>query len=361
LDKFDGRVNEYDLVILDQLPSRTKSASEVLLQIKTAKIPVWYIIGSETNLATFNTLETGIIITGSLNKSNEVQPVLQDDFSLFTIGKETADALHRFPPLLAPFGDYKTTANDYVMLTQQIGSVNTGRPLVLFNESASVKTAVLCGENIWRWRLADFSSHENFDAFNEMISKIVQYLIVKENKSHFRILSKNTFPENEPLVFDAEVTNDNYELINTPDINITITNAAKKTFPFTFSKTEKAYTLNAGYFPAGNYHYKANVKVGGKTYNSEGEFSVSALQVEQNETTADHQLLYALAHKSGGELYYPNQLDALAKALEQRDDIKTVSYSHYKLQDLINLKWVFFLLLLLLSAEWFLRKRSGAY
>jgi hypothetical protein len=96
-------------------------------------------------------------------------------------------------------------------------------------------------------------------------------------------------------------------------------------------------------------------------YNSEGEFSVTALQVEQNETTADHQLLYALSHKTGGELFYPGQLDALAKTLEQREDIKTISYSHYKLEDLINLKWVFFLLLALLSAEWFLRKRSGAY
>jgi len=163
------------------------------------------------------------------------------------------------------------------------------------------------------------------------------------------------------VVFDAEVTNDNYELINTPDINITITNSEKKIFPFTFSKTEKAYTLNAGYFPAGNYRYKATVKAGEKIYNSEGEFSVSALQAELNETTADHQLLYALSQKTGGELFYPDQLDQLEKTLEKRDDIKTVSYSHYKLQDLINLKWVFFLLLILLSLEWFLRKRSGAY
>ena len=174
------------------------------------------------------------------------------------------------------------------------------------------------------------------------------------------MLSKNSFAENEPLTFDAEVTNDNYELINAPDLNITITNSDKKTFPFTFSKTEKAYTLNAGYFPAGNYRYKATVKAGEKVYTNEGEFSVSALQVEQNETTADHQLLYALSHKSGGELFYPNQLDALLKTLEAREDIKTVSYSHYKLEDLINLKWVFFLLMALLSVEWFIRKRSGA-
>ena len=360
-DQFDGKLNEYDVVVLHQLPSTGKSASDLLLKIKAAKIPTLFILGTESNLNVFNSLETGISISGTLNKSNEVQPVFSTNFSLFNISNETADALHHFPPLLAPFGDYKATSNDYVMLTQQIGSVNTGRPLLLFNENGSSKTAVLCGEGIWRWRLNDFNTNGNFNAFNELITKVTQYLIVRENKSHFRIISKNSFPENEPLSFDAEVTNDNYELINIPDINITITNSEKKTFPFTFSKTEKAYALNAGYFPAGNYRYKAMVKVGEKVFNSEGEFSVSALQLEQNETIADHQLLYALAHKTGGELFYPNQLDALAKTLEQREDIKTVSYAHYKLEDLINLKWVFFLLLMLLSAEWFLRKRSGAY
>ena len=361
LDKFDGKLNDADLIVLHQVPSFSKSASDVLSKIKTSGIPVLHIIGTQSNMNAFNTFDAGISITGTLNKSNEVEPVLSSNFSLFTIGKETTDEIHNFPPLLAPFGDYKATTNVSVMLTQQIGSVSTGKPLLLFNESGANKSAVLCGEGIWRWRLSDYNSNGNFNAFNEMITKVAQYLMVHENKSHFRILGKNSFPENEPVTFDAEVTNENYELINAPDINLTITSSEKKIFPFTFSKTEKAYNLNAGYFPSGNYHYKATVKAGEKIYGSEGQFSVSALQVEQNETVADHQLLFALSHKTGGEMYYPNQLDALAKALDQRDDIKTVSYSHYQLQDLINLKWVFFLLLLLLSAEWFLRKRSGAY
>jgi hypothetical protein len=361
LDRFDGRLNDFDVVVMHQLPSATKNASDIISKLKSSNIPVFYILGSESNLNVFNSLETGINISGSLNKSNEVQPVLNENFSLFTISNQTADALHIFPPLHVPFGEYKTTANDYVLLSQQIGSVSTGKPLLLLNESGASKTAVLCGEGIWRWWLTDYNAIGNFDAFNELMTKIIQYLIVHENKGHFRIISKNNFPENEQLSFDAEVTNQNYELINTPEINMTITNSEKKTFPFTFSKTEHAYTLNAGYFPAGNYRYKATVKEGEKVYNSEGEFSVSALQVEQSETVADHQLLYALSHKTGGELFYPNQLDELAKALDQRDDIKTISYSHYKLEDLINLKWVFFLLLLLVSVEWFLRKRSGAY
>jgi hypothetical protein len=140
-----------------------------------------------------------------------------------------------------------------------------------------------------------------------------------------------------------------------------IINQEKKNFPFTFSKTDKAYTLKAGYLPVGDYTYNASVKVGDKALSSAGIFSVSALQVESNETIANHSLLFSLAKDHGGAMVYPKNLNDLAKMIASRDDIKSVSYEHKQLKDLINLKWVFFLLLTLVSLEWFLRKRSGSY
>src|SRR6185436_18930364 len=127
-------------------------------------------------------------------------------------------------------------------------------------------------------------------------------------------------------------------------VNITLTNAFNKNFQYTFSKTEKGYTLNAGYLPAGQYKYKANVNAGGKFYQASGELSVTALKAEQIETVADHQLLYALSKKSGGEMYYPNQIKELTKKLLEREDIKTITYSHYKLRDLVEWKLIFFIL-----------------
>ena len=92
-----------------------------------------------------------------------------------------------------------------------------------------------------------------------------------------------------------------------------------------------------------------------------GEFSVSPIQVEFVNTVADHQLLYNLARKHDGSMVYASNLADLLGLIGDRDDIKSVSYTQKRLKELINLKWVFFLLLILLSAEWFLRKRNGAY
>ena len=163
------------------------------------------------------------------------------------------------------------------------------------------------------------------------------------------------------MELEAEVYNESYELINEPDVNIVITDANNKKFPFAFTKTTNAYRLNAGVFPVGEYSYEARVKVGEKLYTQKGKFSVSALQIELTNTVADHQLLYHLSKNHGGELVYPVNMDKLVEKLQAREDVKSVSYSENKLDDLLNLKWIFFLLLVLLSVEWFLRKRNGAY
>ncbi len=355
------QLRDYNLVILHNLPSVLHPVNDLLDQIKKSSTPVLYILGTQTSLSQFNNIDAGLKIGGDVMQSNLVEASINPDFSRFTISDEMRRMMPLFPPLTVPYGNYSLTTDNSVFLNQQIGSVTTTEPLQLFNESATTRTGIICGEGIWRWKMSDYATNGNFNVFHDWLMKTVQNLSIKEKNTHFRLINKNSFAENESITFDAEVYNDNYELINTPDVSITFVNQANKSFPYTFSKTEKGYTLNAGYLPAGQYKYKSMVNAGGKIYQLTGELSVTALQAEQIETVADHQLMYALAKKSGGEMFYPAQLKELGKTLLARDDIKTITYSHYKLRDLVDWKLIFFLLLGLLTVEWFLRKRAGAY
>lgn len=355
IDQFDKPLNKYNLVILHQLPSVRTTASKILSQLNSSDIPVWSISGANA------LLKRDLSMASSSSRTNESEPVLDENFPLFTISDELKKAIKDFPAVVCPFGAYQTDNNSNVLFYQRIGVVDTKTPLMLFSTVAQNKVAVFAGEGIWKWRLQDFASHGNHDMFNEFISKTVQYLSVKVDKSFFRIIGKNNFLENEPIEMEAEVYNQSYELINEPEVNISITNSENKKFPFTFGKTSNAYRLNAGMLPVGEYKYEAKVKVGDKLYEQKGEFSVSALQVEFTNTTADHQILYNIAHKNNGEMIYPSDLEKLSDKLNAREDIKSVSYTEKKLNDLINLKWIFFIILALISAEWFMRKRNGAY
>ncbi|MCW3072761.1 MAG: hypothetical protein JWO44_2651 [Bacteroidetes bacterium] len=355
IDAFDKPIKKYNLVILHQLPGIRTSASKVLTELNASDIPVWAFSGAGA------LMKKGPRSAVAASRTNECEPVMDDNFPLFTISDELRSAIKDFPAVVCPFGTYQADNNSDVLFYQRIGVVDTKTPMMLFSTEGDNKVAVFTGEGIWKWRLQDFAAHSNHALFNELVTKTVQYLSVKVDKSFFRIIGKNNFMENEPVEMEAEVYNQSYELINEPEVSIVISNADNKKFPFTFGKTSNAYRLNAGMFPPGEYKYEAKVKVGDKLYAQKGEFSVSALQVEFTNTVADHQMLYSLAQKHGGEMIYPAAMGQLAEKLNAREDIKSVSYSEKKLNDLVNLKWIFFVILALISAEWFMRKRNGAY
>lgn len=358
---FNGVLTPYNLVILHQIPAESNTYPKLLADLSKSDVPQLFILGNQSNSAAFNAINTGVSIPDARVKANEAQGAVDNGFTLFTLSDETRNFIPKLPPLLVPYGNYKLSNSATSFIIQKIGSVQTTYPLILFNDVNSRKTGVIAGEGIWRWRLADYEAHQNHSIFNEIINKTVQYLSVKVDKSLFRILAKTNFYENEALQFDAELYNESYELINEPEVSIEIINSENKRFPFSFSKTANAYRLSTTAFPVGEYKFLAKVKVGDKIMTQGGAFTISPLVIESINTTADHQLLYNLAKQHNGEMFTPATLDALQNKLLQRDDIKPVSYSEKKLKELINLKWVFFLLLTLLSLEWFLRKRNGGY
>jgi hypothetical protein len=355
VDNFDKPLKKYNLVILHQLPNSHTPATKIINELKAANIPIWVFSGAST------ILKSDLSIASSGQKTNECEAVLDQNFPLFTISDDLRRAIKTFPALVCPYGTYPNENSSNVLFYQRIGIVDTKTPLLFFNTVRENKIALFTGEGIWKWRLQDFASHGNHTLFDELISKTVQYLSVKVDKSFFKIVGKNNFMENEPIELEAEVYNESYELINDPEVSISISNSDNKKFLYTFSKTNNSYRLNAGMMSTGEYKFEAKVKVGEKLYLQKGEFSVSPLQVELTNTVADHQLLYSLSKKHDGDMVYPNEMEIIADKLNQRTDIKSVSYTQNKLSDLINLKWIFFLILSLLTFEWFIRKRNGAY
>ncbi len=363
LEKFKGPIAKYNLVILHGLPNATNSVAQerVLTELKNAKTSVFYITGNQSSYAAFNALKTGITIQAGNTRANDCEASPEKDFPLFILDEKTVNAAARWPALQTPFGSFQTSPAVTTLFRQKIGTLKTEYPLWAFSQQNDQKIAVLIGEGIWRWRLHDFAEHGNQQAFTELISKTVQYLAVRQDKSFFRITAENTYPENRPVLLEAEVYNDSYEAINEPEVNITFTSADGKKYPFTFSKTTSAYRLDAGRLPVGEYRYAAQVKVGSKVHAQNGVFTVSPVVIEALNTTADHQLLFSLAQKHQGEMVQARELDQLVAKLKAREDIKPVIYNPKRLVDLIQLPWVFFLILILLSAEWFMRKRNGAY
>lgn len=347
INEFTKALKPYSLVILHQatiIPQRISN------ELKANSQSVFYIGGTTINSSS-KTLFNG--------KTNDVEGVYQKEFSLFSVSDDLQNYIKNFPAVACPFKGGAVPNGANILISQKIGVVETEDPLMIFTENNGIKVGSFIGDGLWRWRMRDFADHDNHNLFNELISKTVQYLSVKADKSFFRVFTKKIINENEAIDFTAEVYNQSYELVTEPDVTLTIKDRKGKTYNYTFSKKQTMYSLSAGQFPAGEYSYEAKVKYGDKLYTKQGLIIIKEIVSETINTVANHQLLYQISQQSGGKLFYKNQLDLLEKDILSSESIKSITYSHKQLTDLVNLKWLFFVILILLSTEWFLRKYNG--
>ncbi len=360
--KLTQNLKEYDLVVFHQLPAQGKPIQNVFPVLNEANIGRLFILGSLTDVRLFNTSQDLIKIDSRINNTNEVQAKINPSFGLFTLSDELKNNINNFPPLISPFGNYEANPGVRRLFDQSIGKVETTFPLWAFKEEGDVKSAVISGEGIWKWRLYDYLSFHNHDISNELLNKTIQYVALKEDKRKFRVFSNaKLYRENEEILLDGELYNDSYELINNPDAFLSIFNEEGQEYTFTFDKTSDHYILNAGLFPEGNYTYRGRTIYNNETLTHTGKFSVQPIQLESYNTTANHGLLRVLSQPRGGELVLPQNISSLATKIRDRNDVQSIAYSQTMTRPFLNIKWFFFVLFILLGAEWFLRRYFGGY
>ena len=317
-------------------------------------------LGAQANLQDFNTTQHAVKVYDNSNQLQEVFAIPLPEFSAFTLSDSAKQKISLFPPLLAPFGNYTSSPTNQVLFKQKIGDIATSYPLLSFTDEGGRRIGLLLGEGLWRWQLAEYKAAGNHHAMEELLDQSVQYLTANANHQQFRVyLAKSVFDEGEDVIINAELYNDALELINTPDVKIDLTAHSGKKYSFLFTRNGQSYQLDAGTLPVDEYSYIASTKLGGKTFTANGQLTVKALNLETRQSAANHQLLNNIAKQSGGQMLLPSQMDKLADLIKKNNNIKTIVYEGKHYDDLVAIKWIFVLILVLLSAEWFMRKREG--
>lgn len=362
IQDFDGEFKSYNLVVLHQLPGLNQGQQELINKIKKEEIPIWYILGKQSDLNVFNAVQKQIKVTAKSNLTSQSQAALTENFALFNLSENVNQHLINFPPLDVPFGDYNPSISHVNLLNQKIGAIKTEMPLLSFGTGLDYREAFMFGEGLWKWHLAEYEENKSHEALNEILNKTVQYLTVKQDKRPFRVKKdKNIYNENEEIIFYGELYNQSYELVNEPDVQLKIKSDGEQEFNYILSKTGDKYFLNAGSLPSGNYRYTAQTSYNGEAYRSSGSFSVKSIDLEGLTTRANHQLLHQLASNTGGKVFYPNELQALKDSILNREDVRPVVYYQSSVEEIINWRWILLVIGFLIALEWFIRKYIGGY
>ncbi|MET4107198.1 VWA domain-containing protein [Hymenobacter sp. UYP22] len=351
---------DFDVAILHQLPAQSGVGAEVLAQVKARRVPALYVLGSQTNFGAYNALGTGLTVTPRGSQTDDVTPVPNASFARFSFEEDALRRFAAYPPAAVPFGDVRVGGGTEVALWQQVGRVKTQKPLLVFGGTPAQRQATLLTEGSWQWRLQEAVEHDDRpEAYDRLVLRTLQLLTQNANKKRLDVYpTQDAFDTQDDVTFGAETYNAIFERIYNQQITLTLTDEQQKNRTFTFANTEDGAPLHLGPLPAGLYRYTARATLGGQPQQVRGEVLVQAQQLEATQSKADHNLLAQVARRSGQRLYFPQQLQQLAQDI-RKANYKPVLYEQEDLQDLINLKWLFFLLLGLLTVEWATRKYSG--
>jgi len=355
------RSEKPDALILHGFPSNKQAIPENIQSWLNANVPVWVIVGKQTDLSQVSNLIPSFKIQLLEDEWDLIRPYYKPEFNLFSLDEQNTSIMEDYPPIETPFAQVEVPANASILMLQKVGSVYSSKPLLVVTEKQESRGAILLGSGFWKWRIHEFAINQNHQLFDEWLTKLVQFLATREDRRKFKVYPVNTsFSSSEPIIFQAEAYNEIYEPIVGQSVTLTIRNAAGFNQSFDFITSSPNHRFNAGSLPAGVFNYTATTELAGQRVSDNGDFIVEQLQLENMDLTANFLLLRLLSQKSDGSFLPFEQRDLLLENLTENKPPSRI-HADIQLSEIIDIKWLFFLLLLLISAEWFLRKYQGGY
>lgn len=353
--------DKYDLVIFHQLPDFSGSTDMLIQKLKSMSSSFFYIAGNQSNIAKLNQVNEVVEITSRSHQKDLVTASLNTGFERFRLDRSEASVLGKYPPLIAPFGTVALKTNAETVLYQKIGSVVTDNPLLALQNGSGQKAAVLTAEGIWQWRLEEFKSTGSTKFFDTFFNSLFQYLSSREDKRKFRLAPlHNEVNENESVAFEAQLYNDIYEPVYNKKISLNIKGEDGSVLQYAFTNTESSSVFEVKGLKPGLYSYTGSVEHAGQTYQAQGEFLIREQRLEALNTQANYGLLQELALKTNGQFFASTQLADLNDHLNNTE-FRSIIHSTEDFREVIHLPWLLILIILLVSAEWGIRKYSGGY
>ncbi|MCE2893281.1 MAG: VWA domain-containing protein [Flammeovirgaceae bacterium] len=352
--------NAAELVIFHQVADRNNRTASLYQQFKNSSASLLLIIGMQSNLRQLGANQIPLNFEGN-GQWDEVTPVINTTFRDFNFLENSNGVFSKYPPLNVPFGKFSFPTNASILLYQRIGSVATDRPLLLTWVEDKHKVAAIVGEGFWKWRLSEYSNTEKTVVFDDVFSKLIQYLSTLEDKRKFRSFAIQTeFSEATPVVIESQVYNDLFEPIYGNTIAIELKNEKGEITSYQYTTSPGGSRYQIGGLVEGVYQFKSSTDIQGKREQVGGQFLVTAQNIESQNLTADFGLLRKLSLATGGKFYLANEITQLKTDVENEKP-QAIIRSNESFNSLINLKWFCFLLLALIATEWFFRKYHGGY
>lgn len=341
--------NSFDLVILvDPDGAFAKAYKEIQLLEKNT----WLIAGPQTDWTMINSSQKAFTVAND-PEFDLVQPILNTSYPSYDI---SGFDFNNYPPVKVPFGLVEFEQLSQILMYKQIGEVQTEQPLWFTYEEGSNRHAVLLASGLWRWRAQAYLDQKDFANWDQLVSSTIQYLASKGRRDRLELIYENSFNQNDKITIGARVLDKNFLFDNDAVVNLKLVHAITgdtQTRPLVINQQQ--YTANLNGLAPGEYKFTVRVK--NQELVKSGTFIVFEYNPEHAQYSANLADFKNLVDRD--DIFYSGQVDQLKKRLLNLPEFKIVERAVIKKQSLIDLNYLFLILIILLSIEWFARKYKG--
>lgn len=362
---FPSDLTDIDLIVLAGFPGRASTSQQIQALAEAAeRIPVLFLLSRQTALNQWSSALSDILpVRPEVVRAGYTETHLLPASSahpVMSIPGITPAALNRLPPVYSSDSRWAASPDARVLATAGIRGVNVGSPMLVIRQRGSTRSAALLASGTWRWQNLppDLQDLEPF--YPGLIENLVRWLTAAEDQRPVRIRPTETFFDvTERIRFTGQVYNESMEPVTNAEVRLSVTTPEGNALPFTMRPVGNGrYELDAGILPEGTYSFSGEATLAELSLGTDrGSFQVGAHDLELRNLRANAALMNEVARRSGGLSTFPTEISRLSAALA--DDLIDRPSTITRESNLRDIGILLAIIIVLLTAEWVMRKRVG--
>ena len=298
-----------------------------------------------------------IEVLPAITKAGEGHPVLK----ISETDLENKKLWEQLSPIYTSWAPLKSLPENRILLAavpeKKTSLSQETLPLLIARQTGERKILIFTGHGFYRWDLLNQGNRQNPKVMDHFLSQSLRWLSIPEvGKKVHLTLPKMVFSAGEQIRMTAEVYDETYNPVENATLNLKVTSPSSESIVQLEATGNGRYQTTYRARGTGIYQIVCEAFAGNRSLGKDTtEFSVSSFNPEFLDTNANPELLQALAEITGGKSGPPDSLAAIVQAMNfpERKSISTheIELYHFPLFLII--------IIVLLSLEWFIRKRKG--
>jgi hypothetical protein len=315
-----------------------------------------FLLSSNIDFDKLKELEESLPFTVSNENNNYIE--MYPDFieaQKEILGVE-ANEWKNLPPIEYNLSQFKEKNGANVLSFVKTKNTNLRLPLIIQRDISGKRDIAILAKNIWNWKLLLSGKKDNL--FNSFVNNSINWLTISDNFNKFKlVLDKDDYFIKEVINLNAFLFDDLKNPMD--DENIVVNIKGKKFYKKIVLNNvgNGIYSNSFALNDSGKYEIFAEVL--GRNLFRKKIIYVNGIEKELTEKYLNEDYLKTIANISGGKYFNIKNIDSLNFYLNRISNnsstIKTFDYTF----DFLTSTMVLFIIAILLSVEWFIRRRFG--